>query len=72
MAELFNALAQGTLSIFCLKFLLPKLEFMGIRRGRIRDPSLRRFDTAPACDRPSDGQLDRSKYRALQSCADAL
>jgi len=38
---------------------IAKTRFFG--RRRLRDPSLRRFDTVPACDGRTDGQTDRQQ-----------
>jgi len=44
-----------------------------MHRWRFRDPSLRRFDSAIACDRRTDGQPDRTNAElCIASYADAM
>jgi len=63
-----------------MNILSPKLKSLDYPLVRFRDPSFRRFDTVPACDRRTegrtdgltDGKLDLSCSLCIASYADAL
>ena len=52
---------------FLDEFFIVKNSSWAIRRWRFRDPSLRRFDTVPACDRRLAGRTDGQTDSQLNS-----
>jgi len=78
----FNALARGEpfwisgWTFYRLDEFITKTSPWTIRRWRFRDPSLRRFDSVPACDAVTDGRTDKPTVAntglCIASYADAL
>jgi len=69
-------LSGWTLSNFWMNFLWPSLESLGYLWWRFRGPSLRRFDSVPACDGWTDRQTENptvaNRGLCIASYADAL
>jgi len=61
-----------TLSNFWINFLSPRLESLGyplVKFSSLRDPSLRRFDSVPACDRQTDRESERDRETDIPTVA---